>query len=264
MSNLIRSKLGYWKYLIISFVIALTYAFSFGFVFSFPLLCIFTDAFLFGLLFFFQGLVGWNVLRYGILDSRHKPMQIILKIIFGIIFIGSILGIESLFFNLFVNPYFAIFIQTLLIRIYIIILLYVLFIYYYKSVSQQKISPIQSPTTTDDYSSKKDVLERISVRNGQKIIIITIDEIIYLQAEGDYVAIVTAKGRWLKEQTMKYFEEHLPEDTFIRIHRSYIVALHAISRIERSEHHQSVILITKERIRISITGYKILKKKLNL
>ncbi|MDY0015149.1 MAG: LytTR family DNA-binding domain-containing protein [Bacteroidales bacterium] len=260
MSNLIRSKLGYWKYLIIPFTIALTYAFTLGFVFSFPLLCIFTDAFLFGLLFFCQGLVVWNVLRYGILDNRQKLLQII----FGIIFIGSILGIESLILYFLFKPCFAIFIQTLLIRIYITCLLYVLFIFYYKSVSQEKPPPILSETTTNNYNSKKDVLERISIRNGQKIIIISIDEIMYLQAEGDYVAIVTAKGRWLKEQTMKYFEEHLPEDTFIRIHRSYIVALHAISRIERSEQHQSIILITKERIRISITGYKILKKKLNL
>ncbi|MDD3280183.1 MAG: LytTR family DNA-binding domain-containing protein [Bacteroidales bacterium] len=264
MSNLIRSKLEYWKYLIISFTIALTYAFSLGFVFSSPLFFILTDAFLFGLLFFCQGLVIWNVLRYGNLDNRYKPIQIIFKIIFGIIFIGGILGIESLIFYLVVNPYFAIFIQTLLIRIYIICLLYIFFIFYYNSINQEKISPILSETTTNNFSSKKDVLERISVRNGQKIIIITIDEIIYLQAEGDYVAIVTSRGRWLKEQTMKYFEEHLPEDMFIRIHRSYIVALRAISRIEKSEQHQSVILITKERIRISITGYKILKKKLNL
>ncbi len=264
MSNIIRLKLEYWKYLLISFAIALTYAFSLDCVFSFPLLCIFTDAFLFGLLFFSQGLVVWNILRYSILDSRHKLLQVFFKIFLGIIFIGSILGIESLILYFLINPCFAIFVQSLLIRIYITCLLYVLFIFYYKSVSQEKISSNLSETTTNNCSSKKDVLERISVRNGQKIIIINIDDIFYLQAEGDYVAIVTAKGRWLKEQTMKYFEEHLPEDKFIRIHRSYIVALHAISRIERSEQHQSVILITKEHIRISITGYKILKKKLNL
>jgi hypothetical protein len=52
MSNLISSKLGYWKYLIISFIIALTYAYSLGFGFSSPLFFILTDAFLFGLLSF--------------------------------------------------------------------------------------------------------------------------------------------------------------------------------------------------------------------
>lgn len=107
-------------------------------------------------------------------------------------------------------------------------------------------------------------IERISIRNGQKIKIIPLQDILYLQAEGDYVAIITGEGKCLKEQTMKYFEENLPKDRFIRIHRSYIVAVNAITRIEKDKQQQQVMLINKERIKISSTGYRILKERLGL
>ncbi|NLE05721.1 MAG: LytTR family transcriptional regulator, partial [Crenarchaeota archaeon] len=97
-----------------------------------------------------------------------------------------------------------------------------------------------------------------------KIKIIPLQDILYLQAEGDYVAIITGEGKCLKEQTMKYFEENLPKDRFIRIHRSYIVAVNAITRIEKDKQQQQVMLINKERIKISSTGYRILKERLGL
>ena len=62
-------------------------------------------------------------------------------------------------------------------------------------------------------------LETISVKTGQKIHLIQVSDILFLQAEGDYVLIHTAEGKYLKEQTMKYFEENLPAEHFVRIHR---------------------------------------------
>lgn len=44
--------------------------------------------------------------------------------------------------------------------------------------------------------------------------------------------LVTPAGEYIKEQTMKYFEAHLPVDNFVRIHRSTIVNVTQISRVE--------------------------------
>ena len=54
----------------------------------------------------------------------------------------------------------------------------------------------------------------------------------YIQACGDYATLVTPTGEYIKEQTMKYFEGHLPTNNFVRIHRSTIVNVTQISRVE--------------------------------
>jgi DNA-binding LytR/AlgR family response regulator len=116
------------------------------------------------------------------------------------------------------------------------------------------------------YSDKKEPLptaaqpvDRITVRSGQKIKIIAIDEILYIKADGDYISIRTSEGSWLKEQTMKHTEDMLPPDKFIRIHRSFIVNTNYISRIERYGEHQQVVLHNREKIKISAARYQSLR-----
>jgi DNA-binding LytR/AlgR family response regulator len=79
------------------------------------------------------------------------------------------------------------------------------------------------------------------------------------------VAIVTARGRHLKEGTMKWFEEALPCDRFVRVHRSCIVAVDRISRIETSgRDHTLTLRDGRGSIRISDTGYRLLRRRLGL
>ncbi|HSG68740.1 MAG TPA: response regulator, partial [Bacteroidales bacterium] len=75
-------------------------------------------------------------------------------------------------------------------------------------------------------------LERVITRLGSKVTVIPVDRIHYLEAADDYVMIHSELGRHLKEKTMKYFTEHLPQDRFVRIHRSYIVNLSEIRSLE--------------------------------
>jgi len=64
---------------------------------------------------------------------------------------------------------------------------------------------------------------------------------------------------------MKYFEEHLPANRFLRVHRSCIVNTTAISRIELYEkQNQQLLLSNGDKIRTSLNGYKNLKKVLNI
>ncbi len=109
--------------------------------------------------------------------------------------------------------------------------------------------------------SKKEFLERIVVKQNQKIIIIPVEEIKYLEAQDDYVMIYSEKGNFLKEKTMKYFEENLKINNFIRIHRSYIVNISYIKQIELFEKDSyKVILINGTKLPVSKTGYQKLKE----
>lgn len=108
-------------------------------------------------------------------------------------------------------------------------------------------------------------LLRIAVKSRHKVTVIPIDEIVFLEAEGDYVMIHTKDGRHLKEKTMKYFETHLDPAQFIRIHRSFIVNARFIDRIEYYD-KESYVVITKtgNTLKASTSGYKLLKQALNM
>lgn len=110
-----------------------------------------------------------------------------------------------------------------------------------------------------------EVLDRITVKDGSRIHLIKTDELIYLQACGDYVMLNTPSGEYLKEQTMKYFETHLPPDIFVRVHRSSIVNVTQISRVELfGKETYQLLLKNGTKLRVSLTGYRLLKERLGL
>ena len=112
---------------------------------------------------------------------------------------------------------------------------------------------------------KDELLQRIAVKTRHKVHVIGVNEIIYLEAEGDYVMIHVKDGNYLKEKTMKYFESHLDPAKFIRIHRSYIVNAESIERIELyDKENYSVLLKNGASLRASTSGYKLLKQILNM
>lgn len=112
---------------------------------------------------------------------------------------------------------------------------------------------------------KEELLQRIAVKTRHKVHVIGVNQISYLEAEGDYVMIHTKEGNYLKEKTMKYFESHLDPDKFIRIHRSYIVNAESIERIELYDKESySVLLKTGASLKASTSGYKLLKQILHM
>lgn len=106
-----------------------------------------------------------------------------------------------------------------------------------------------------------EVLSRVVVKKGQKINIIPVENINYLEAQDDYVMIHTVEGKFLKQKTMKYFETHLPVENFVRIHRSYILNINFMRQIElfEKESHK-VILKNDTRLPVSKSGYSKLKE----
>ena len=133
-----------------------------------------------------------------------------------------------------------------------------------KSIENADKSENNQPNNQIKPAENAEILERIAVKTGQKIHVIIVSDILYLQAEGDYVQIFTNDGKYMKEQTMKYFGSNLPSQ-FVRVHRSYIINIEAISRIELyKKQNQQLTLKNGHKINISIAGYKLLKQRLNL
>jgi two-component system, LytTR family, response regulator len=113
--------------------------------------------------------------------------------------------------------------------------------------------------------STEESLVRIAVKSGSKIQVVPVSDVIYLEAEGDYVMIHTADARYLKEKTLKYFESHLDPAQFIRIHRSSIVNATYIGRIELYDKESYMVLLKNGvKLRASSSGYKLLKDTLKL
>lgn len=126
--------------------------------------------------------------------------------------------------------------------------------------SQKEMAEIASSSLVENPA-----LDRIPVKDGSRIHIIHLDELLYIQACGDYVTLFTISGQYLKEQTMKYFEQHLPPAVFIRIHRSCIVNTEQIVRVELfGKETYQVRLKNGDYLRVSNTGYKLLKEHLSL
>jgi two-component system, LytTR family, response regulator len=122
---------------------------------------------------------------------------------------------------------------------------------------------VQSLVKTLD--ENPEFLQRIAVKSRHKVSVVPVDEIIYLEAEGDYVMLHTKDARHLKEKTMKYFESHLDPSQFIRIHRSYIANAQFIDRIEYYDKESYAVLMKNgAKLRASTSGYKILKQVLNM
>ncbi len=103
-------------------------------------------------------------------------------------------------------------------------------------------------------------MERMVVKTGQKIKIIPVTDLIYLSADDDYVRIHTAEGTFLKNKTLSVFEQELDPAVFLRVHRSYIVRLDAIVRLEPYEKESHIaILRNGDKINVSKAGYTRLK-----
>lgn len=113
--------------------------------------------------------------------------------------------------------------------------------------------------------AQPDEKNRVVVKNGNAIKIIPVNDILYMEAYDDYVKIFTEDAYHLKKKTMSHFESILNEQEFLRVHRSYIIQLNQITKVEAYEKNSHVaILKNGKRIPLSRTGYVKLKENLGL
>lgn len=106
---------------------------------------------------------------------------------------------------------------------------------------------------------------RIVVKDGNKIKIIPVHQVHYLEAADDYVKIVSNDGSFLKKRTMSFFEKSLVQFQFVRVHRSFLVNTQLITRIDAYEKDSHLLLLTTgEKIPVSKSGYTKLKEVLGI
>lgn len=107
--------------------------------------------------------------------------------------------------------------------------------------------------------------QRIVIKDGSKIKIIPVHDVFYLEAADDYVKIHTKEGYFLKNKTMAHFEQALDAQYFVRSHRSYIVNVQQITRIDPYEKDAHVaILRSGAKVPVSRNGYGKLREVLGL
>ena len=108
-----------------------------------------------------------------------------------------------------------------------------------------------------------ETLDRIVVKTGSKIHILAIDHIYHFEAQDDYVAIHAEQGKFLKQIRMKHLEQNLPSNEFVRVHRSHIVAIKAIEKLELYEKDSYLLSLKNgKQLPVSRSGHSKLKEVL--
>ncbi|MDQ3112297.1 MAG: LytTR family transcriptional regulator [Bacteroidota bacterium] len=101
------------------------------------------------------------------------------------------------------------------------------------------------------------------MKNGNNIRIIPSNEIYYIEAYDDYVKIFTKDEYYLKKKTMSYYERVLRPTEFLRVHRSFLIRLEHLKRVEPFEKNSYIALLKNNaRIPVSRRGYARLKETL--
>ena len=132
-----------------------------------------------------------------------------------------------------------------------------------KYLANPKVQKDNTKKLIENKEKTTSFLERVLIKTGSTLKIIPTDHIIFLAADDDYVNVHTNEGSFLSNKTLTYFEENLNASNFVRVHRSFIIQIDQIKRIEPYEKDSYRAILTNEaRISVSKTGYPKLMKAL--
>lgn len=108
------------------------------------------------------------------------------------------------------------------------------------------------------------ILNRLVVKNRNSIVVIPVHQIHYMEAQDDYVMIYCNGAHYLKQKTLSFYEKHLDPAEFVRVHRSYLLNLSHIAKIEPYEKSSYIVILKSgEKVPVSRTGYSRLKELIN-
>ncbi len=111
-------------------------------------------------------------------------------------------------------------------------------------------------TLIDKHRGLHGPLTRVLIRSGTDVIIIPVEEIHYFEAQDDYVKTFTSDKSYLKNERMSRLEKQLAPGAFCRIHRSYIINIGYLKKIEPyTKDSRLAIMSGGQKLPISRTGY---------
>ena len=106
-------------------------------------------------------------------------------------------------------------------------------------------------------------VHRVLVRDGPRVHVIPVDKIDYVQAQDDYVCFRSEGKDFLKEQTLAETEASLDPAVFVRIHRSYLLNIARLVRVDQDERENRVVVLADgRRLPVSRAGYARLSERL--
>jgi two-component system, LytTR family, response regulator len=106
-------------------------------------------------------------------------------------------------------------------------------------------------------------LERVLIRDGSQVHVLPVERIDYVEAQDDYVSFASEGKAYLKDQTLSSVEACLDPGRFVRIHRSYLLNIERIARVELyAKDSRVAILRDGRRLPVSRAGYARLAKLL--
>jgi len=104
-------------------------------------------------------------------------------------------------------------------------------------------------------------LERVLIREGGRVHVLPVEKIDFVEAQDDYLSFVSGGKRQRKQQTMADIEGQLDRSRFVRIHRSFLLNVERLSRIEPyAKDSWLAVLADGTRLPVSRTGYSRLKE----
>jgi DNA-binding LytR/AlgR family response regulator len=116
-----------------------------------------------------------------------------------------------------------------------------------KAVSKVMETPLAEGNSGEETQSKKtDSNSYISFRSDRKMIKVALSDILYIESIKDYIKVITVTNSVITKQSISSVEEMLPGEMFIRIHRSYIVALNKIE-----SYNNELVWVAKQELPIS-------------
>jgi len=127
------------------------------------------------------------------------------------------------------------------------------------------VAPRQIDNVLNTMSATAAQQNRIVVKTGNKVKIISVHDVHVIEADDDFVKVITHEGTFLKNKTMSFYEQTLDPQQFVRVHRSYIVQINQITKIEpyQKESHLAILRDGKQ-IPVSKTGYVKLREVLGI
>lgn len=129
-----------------------------------------------------------------------------------------------------------------------------------KSEKREYVQPL-----LEERNKKPEERNRVVVKSGNSIKILPVSDIHFIEAYDDYVKIFSKDGFHLKKKTMNFFEKSLDATQFVRVHRSYIIALAQLTKIEMKEKDTHIAKMKDGKmVPMSKSGYLKLKEILGL
>ncbi len=117
--------------------------------------------------------------------------------------------------------------------------------------------PPVPPQLLDDVRAQRGPLERVLIRDGTKVHVIPVGEIDFIQAQDDYVSFHAGGKEYLKEQPLAEVEESLDQKRFVRIHRSFVLNIERLARVEPLTRDSRIaILKDGRRLPLSRSGFQ--------